>query len=477
MPELLDRVREAVTDADADGYPFVLGAAIFIVLFLALGAAARSDIVVDKGVDIGFLLGMRMLNVGLFAGTVVLTAELGRMLFDERVALLGAALVIPTQLANHAIIAWTHVPTTFFILLAFYAYLQVLDGDGRRWLVTTAFAGGMTFIIRYSDAVMLAPIVLHGLYSVGQRRDGFGLRDLAVPVLVLLVVLAPALAFHQLSFGSVATTPYQMRPHALPPNDKPDLAGEFDPVRAVTTLPSMLVRFDPDMPMLQRDIQDFDYREYKSALFQTSPFLALSIFGILFAWERKRRAMKLIVGGMAALTLTYASWIFFSGGWTTNMRYLTPLVPFLALFTAEAVTGTLSATGRVYRYGPLAVAAALLLGLTFLPAQPLAAKAVMNLVAFAAAAVTLLTFTAAYRDPTPRLRMLALISFLVSLGVGAVMVFFLDNWVLFYGAQDSILLWNSEVNLLAKAGLAATGAAFTVLAAQQVYRDVVQDTF
>ncbi|MFB6295120.1 MAG: hypothetical protein ABEI97_05140, partial [Candidatus Nanohaloarchaea archaeon] len=313
-----------------------------------------------------------------------------------------------------------------------------------------AAAASFIFTIKYPDVVLMLPILAHMAVLVVRDREYEIVRKSAVPLAVLLAIIAPTAAFHYSSFGSVTTTPYHMRPQALPPNDKPNIAVTFDPARLLQTVPAMLFRFDPGMEMLQQDVEDFDYAAFKSALFQSSPPLVLGLFGMLMAWRRNdEEGFTLLAASAAALiTLLYGSWIYFSGGWTTNMRYLTPAIPFLAIFTAYTVRRMDVDWQRLRRVGGAAgVVAFLGLASYVMPLGQLAAKDVMNTVAFITVLVLLLVFLLADRHREERIYTAFYGVFGASIGVAGVMVFVLDNIKLFNAPGGTVLFANADKSI------------------------------
>ncbi|MFB6295119.1 MAG: phospholipid carrier-dependent glycosyltransferase, partial [Candidatus Nanohaloarchaea archaeon] len=115
----------------------VLWGGVFAAVYLLLYVVAPSSPVRTGSRlhgDLHFLLGMRAFNVLLFALTAVLTYVLADDVFgDERIGFLAALLVVVSPLANHAIVAWTHVPVAFLTLVAFLSYRRFLDGYETRW--------------------------------------------------------------------------------------------------------------------------------------------------------------------------------------------------------------------------------------------------------------------------------------------------------------------------------------------------------
>ncbi|MFB6207716.1 MAG: ArnT family glycosyltransferase [Candidatus Nanohaloarchaea archaeon] len=438
--------------------------AVYILLYL-IAVWVPTEVQGPTGfvLDLHFLLGMRFINVVLFGLTGLATYHLAmRFVEDQGYAFLASALVIISPLANHAIVAWTHVPVTFFSLLAYIFYLEFLDDGRMRWLAGVAVAAGLVFSMKYSDAIFLLPIPVHATLQIFRDRRYDIVRKSVVPAALLLLVLVPTLFFHASAFGSVFTTPYHMRPHALPPNDKPNIAVTFDPSRLSSTVPSMLFRFDAGMEMLQRDVEDFDYRQYKSALFQSSPALLLGIIGLALAWSRRedRDLPALAASGSALLTLLYGSWIYFSGGWTTNMRYLTPMIPVLAVFASYAVRELEPDWSQVRRLG-VPAAAVSFLGLSgyALMLEPLAAKDMLNAVTFGTEIFLSAGFAAALWKGDDVFKRAFYVLLGVSVGMAGVMAVTLDNLMLFNGSAGTMLMFNADRSLFLGAVLAVTLAA------------------
>lgn len=437
----------------------LLGAMAAVVLFLLLGGTPQTPRILQaEGVRyLNLLIGMRLFNVVLFGATVYLVHRLALLVFeDETVGLLAAGLTVPTILANHAIIGWTHVPVAFLGVAGYYGYIRFLK-EGETWLLyVAAICAAVTFNIRYADAVLFVPLVIDAVYRMYRDSSAANVKRFMLPALLGAVLLIPSFAFHAAAFGNALTTPYHMRPYATGPNQKQNLAVAFDPARLLRTVPAMLFRFDPDMEMLQQDVQDFQYAEYKSSLLQSSPFLVLGFIGMALAWGGgDRESLLLLAGASASLLLLYGSWIFFSGGWTTNMRYLTPLVPFLSLYAARSVTTVTEVDVRSVAAGVLTAVLTFTVGLWLLsPYQPLPARAVMNHVALAAAVGLVAAWLAAYLSDTSAADYIFKAVLSVSVGVGAIMVMFLDNFLLYNGDPATMILHNPAAGGLVTGALA-----------------------
>jgi len=150
-------------------------------------------------------------------------------------------------------------------------------------------------------------------------------------------VVVPSLAFHQYAFGDVTETPYHAREDALPPNQRQGLAGDFDLRRLPANAYRMLVDFDPHLPRLDAQIPDFRYSDRKAAVLQVTPLFLLSLAGLPVLWRQWRGLSAMFIAQFLLLLGVYGSWVYFSGGFGSNMRYLAAVVPVLALWTAAGL--------------------------------------------------------------------------------------------------------------------------------------------
>jgi hypothetical protein len=85
------------------------------------------------------------------------------------------------------------------------------------------------------------------------------------------------------------------------------------------------------------------------SVFVYSPVLILVLFGLVPLWRRCRAESAMLLGAAAVITLCYAKWHNWPGGWAWGPRFLVPVVPLLMVFTAEAWQSALSRTGVLIR--------------------------------------------------------------------------------------------------------------------------------
>lgn len=384
------------------------------------------------GRDLGLIIGLRAYSVLAYGGVLAGTYLLARMLASRRTAWIALLFVGISQLLNHAIIGWNHTISTFVVLLATILTVRYWRGGSRMDLYAVAAVIGAGVWMRYPLIALAAPLIIAcGVRALGDRAY----LPLALSGIIGLSVLSPIAGFQQAAYGDPLTTAYELRPQALPPNNKPDLATSFDPARLVHTVPSMLIRFDPTSPVIDPDVPDFDYRFYKSSLLETSPYLILALIGLPVLYRRRRGEAVLLMALCGAPVLLYGSWIYFSGGWTTNMRYLSPMLPSLSVLAAMGLPGERlrspwAVTGLI---GVVAVLIGSMDGMTEIVAVDFS-----NLLALSVAA---LLMAVAVLDRLTRLEggWATVFVTATAMAIGAVRVAYLGNLKLFYGRPETML--------------------------------------
>jgi 4-amino-4-deoxy-L-arabinose transferase-like glycosyltransferase len=284
-----------------------------------------------------FLLG-RGLTVAFGCAAVALAFVLGRRLTSR--SLVGvcagafAALLLafsPTHVANSRYIA----PDTFlvfFILLAFWAALQILERGRTRDYALAGLAIGLVASTKYNGALVVVVVVLAHFLRRGMR----GILDRNLYL---------ALAFSLLTF--LATTPYAL----------------VDRTRFLADLQLEARHYATGHPGTEGNAALW-YLEY---LWQTEgPVLLLAVGGILYAALGRSKPALLL----AAFPVIY--FIFISTFEVRNDRTILPVLPFLFLLAAmllfaaaERVSGLVERPRL--RTGAIAATAMLALILVVIP--------------------------------------------------------------------------------------------------------------
>ncbi len=129
--------------------------------------------------------------------SILLTFLIARLLYDEKTALLAAALLVISawHILGTTAIAFDGAFLTFYYLLTIFCFLNYYSSKNRLWLVLTGVSFGLAMLTKY-NAILIIPILL--VYSL-LKRDSLKkiLKDYAIIGLAGIIVFAafPALSY------------------------------------------------------------------------------------------------------------------------------------------------------------------------------------------------------------------------------------------------------------------------------------------
>jgi len=296
---------------------------------------------------------------------------------------------------------------------------------------------------------MLPPFIYEGFKLIRNTK----IFHFSVLITIFILSLIPSILFHYLYFGSPFSTPYSMRSFSIGAHPKYNIANEFDILRSFKTLPHMLLFFDPrSIPITSGDT-DYFFRYYKSSLLQSSPFLVLSLFGFYFYYKMKKKEKILLLVLLLSctiFTLGYSSWIYWGGGWCTNMRYLSPLLPFLSIFSSFAIYHLIlfNIKRKILVLSFLFFVFLVILS-TFLSKQPTDLKQIWNLINFVLAIGLFIGYCSILYKPNYQLTKKIFSTFLILSILGAfMMIYLLDNLILFNGSPSTLFILNFRSSLI-----------------------------
>lgn len=396
------------------------------------------------------LVSIRFLNSLLFGGVILFTYHISMLLTKHRAAsLLAAFSLLFTFLFVNSFIGWTHTLSVFLILLGFYAFLKFEHTERLFFLLLLAFSMGSVFAVRYLDMLFFVPIGAYLLFTLFQKRN---FRFLFLLAAVTLAFSSVAFSFHYIAFGNPLTTPYNMRPYALPPHAQTNIV-KFQVERLPVNLYNVFLNFNPDNVLLDVEDSDYTFRFFKSSILQSSPFLIFSLFGFIALWRTlNRKVFWILISSLLLPVIVYASWKFYGGGWTTNMRYFSPIIPFLAvafgLFAVRYVNvEKMSRLFFVILAGVILLATKLFFSLLqeqsyFSNYHPKAFMNDINAKAYliSLVIVLLLIYGSKRYKTLAQYGLVIILSFLLFLGF--VMNVFVDGYFSFYGSKGDLFLFN-----------------------------------
>jgi hypothetical protein len=255
-------------------------------------------------------VGIQIINTFFFSGTVVITYFIGKCLWNQRVGLYGAAMLLAIPYLHTQVpLMLVDVAAMFFLSLAVFVYIKALQQSGLMLQVFAAAAITLALLAKYSNWLMLSVLLIivivhaknsdsHNAWRVMARKNVFIIIGLSIFV-GLLLLWNYGLFVQQIGL----LIDYQL----------PALGGWSE---------SHLSTF----------------------LFQVHPFVTLAALGSLYFAYRERDLKYLIIGWMLILVLVLD---------IQRIRYVLISFPMLALMAGYALSHIEYA--RVRRYLALCI--------------------------------------------------------------------------------------------------------------------------
>lgn len=228
----------------------------------------------------------------LFSGTVVLTYQIGKILWNEELGFWGGLLLLGIPyLYTQVPLMLVDVPTMFFLTLTVFAFIKTLNQGGAGMTALAATAIFLTFYSKYSTLLMLSILVVIFLVSA---QKSLKLRSAQFTVLYrgILVALISGLLIGLVFFFKYEVMLEQIR---------------------------LLLSYQ--QPGLRRWGESF----VSTFFFQIHPFLTAGALFSTYVAFRKRDWNYLIISWMLLLVLVLQ---------IQRIRYIILVFPMLALMAA-----------------------------------------------------------------------------------------------------------------------------------------------
>ncbi|NOZ26190.1 MAG: hypothetical protein GXO94_08905 [Nitrospirae bacterium] len=228
----------------------------------------------------------------LFSLTVVLTHLIGKRLWNERTGLYGGLFMLGIPyIFTQVPLMMVDVPTMFFLALAVYGFIRVMDEGGIWRTVSSSITVFLAMFSKYSTWPMLSVLaVILAVYSRGKAPKEVLARAAAVALAAtVLTSVAVALKYDVVSRQFGILTGYQ-----------------------VTVLDEWTETFA------------------SAFLFQSHPFMAASAVCSAYVAVRKRDPRYAIICYLPALLVIFR---------ITLLRYIIPLFPMIALTASYGLNG------------------------------------------------------------------------------------------------------------------------------------------
>ena len=408
----------------------------------------------NLNVETAEIVALRFSNVLMFGCVLILTYLISLTLTKNYViSLISSFCLIFTPLFTNSLVGWTHTSSTFFILLGVYSFLRFLNEKKMKFLSLLGFCIGFLFTIRYLDTLFFLPFFLYLTFYLLKTKK---YSSFILFLFVIFLSALPAFLFHSICFGNPLLSPYHLRPYSLPPHPRSNIV-EFRFDRLPLNLYNIFVEFRPENVLPSKEDTDYKFRFFKSSLFQSSPFLVFAIPGIVIVRKfLSKKVYWLILTSILIFTIFYGSWKFYGGGWTTNMRYFCPLLPFLSLFASFFIFRKVKIK-KINRYYFLLIISIFIIlsKILFQELQeqsyysPFHPKQFMNRLNFSVYVILFFFSLVAYhylKKYKKLINYLLLSVFLILMFLGFVMTFFVDAYFSFYGSKTKLFVFSLMEN-------------------------------
>ena len=249
-------------------------------------------------------------NTLFFSGSVVITYFIGRDLWNERVGLYGAAMLLAIPYLHTQVpLMLVDVPAMFFLSLAVFAYIRALTRKGLMLPVLAAACIALAMLAKYSNWLMLSvlPIITLALILAATNRDARQriLRKNISVLVGLSIIVVPLLLWKYEVFSQ------QM---------------------------GLLMNYQ--LPALG----GWSESHLSTFLFQVHPFVSMAALVSVYIAYRKRDLKYLIISWMLLLVLVTD---------VRRVRYVLIMFPMLALMAAYTLAHIEAA--RIRRYLALCI--------------------------------------------------------------------------------------------------------------------------
>jgi hypothetical protein len=367
---------------------------------------------------LGGIRGLMALNTLAAIGMVAVTYKLAELLYGEPARALNAALILALAsfLADYAFAILPHATAGLAIVSAVYFAVAAREG-ARKPRLMAALSGlvlGLGIHFRV-DVILIAPLLIAWLLACAPKP----IERIALLLAGLLPGLAASSWANYARFGSLSPITYGRESFAAA-SDTTNLAAYqgllpllilgaavtaafgFARVRALFTgwkgvgilaLGLAVVLAVPvtggpaaralkGLYVLLVDLQSYDFIErfsgegrmiegrwlvfsggVKKALFESLPYAGFLVLPLAGIFQGRRRAATVLLALLPLAWFGFFALKQWHGGQATNMRYFTPMLPFIAILAADAWHGMKS---RDRERAPWGIRAKILVGLTAL---------------------------------------------------------------------------------------------------------------
>ena len=367
-----------------------------------LGSLLIYTVVLIRGIfepftDLGSLLSMayigRSLAVVADVGTVFMVYLLGKRIFDRRAGLLGAALAALTVVSIQSSHFYRPEPfLVFFVAVSFWAMLKAVEHRRLRDSLLLGVFVGLTFAMKVSSLPLVLPLMMGYGFILATNKDGTWETPSQAKQTQVVVHIVSAAAVSVVVF--FITTPYALLDMVT---FVADIRYQAENVARTAGIVPFTVQYVGAPAFL--------YELRQTTIWGFGLPLGIAAWGGVAYWLLREAVGAVRDGRMnigAAMLLAWALPNFILLGFfeTKFLRYIFPIMPFMALLGAGMLVDLADQARRLREAG---WSAGNRLRRSLAPAVRYAPQAVLAVTAFivVATAVFALSFSRVYASPHP----------------------------------------------------------------------------
>src|ERR1700683_4444380 len=289
--------------------------------------------------------------VGIFSGVgavVVLYLSCVELGFGDRASIIAAiAFGACTFEWFYARTFMSEVPSTFFLICAFYALLRWREENSTRWLWCAGISSGLSVFVRLQNVIMLpalgiwllCELWLWNRYELKKRVASMVIWS--APIFASLLVIA---AYNYTRFGSVTDV------------------GIGRPIQRIVLRTDMYLGFyvlRPDDLSLPRFAPHGTYStplyvglygfllSPGKSIFWYAPILIPAVYGWRFLWRKWPRITGMLCILVGSNLILYSKYVWWYGGGAWGPRHMVQILPFLMIGLAALIDHGLELFGKI----------------------------------------------------------------------------------------------------------------------------------
>ncbi len=277
--------------------------------------------------SIGVLIFLFLIATGIFKFSI------------KRSLLTVAIFAFATTALSYSVTIYQHLPSTFFILSAFYFAYRYKKGKRLSfiWGILSATLCGVSVFFDYPNMFFIAPILVFLFFSTfriektEQKTNLYFKFSSIITVIFFILAFGSNLYFNQTVYGSWKTLS-----NSFPRYEIGKLKVLQNKIIVTKTLDrgSLNISNTFEEASLTKGLNTLVISSGKGILFY-SPILVLGIFGIFFSLKKWKPEYTVLTSLVCINFVLYASFGDPWGGWAFGPRYLIPSMPILALFAVK----------------------------------------------------------------------------------------------------------------------------------------------